>query len=185
MDYVSERVFSEYIINVSSLSVSGSVKYGGKDGTTYKVNEKFTYKYDDEGTLDCVAVSTGLKYSGTTNNILQNFYMSTLYIKVKGYVSECEIPFNIDENTKEYASFTVETFDGKTTTYKFYRITDAVCYFTVNGAAGEFYVDTNEVNRLMMNAVRASNGYEIDTSVEYPTPPDNFKTRLDGEKWEI
>lgn len=183
IEYVNEAIFYEYIQNVSKLSVKGSVKYYKK---VYNVNESFTYGYvGEDSTLHCKAESTGAEYTGEglEKNYVQAFYHSALYLKVEGYLSE----LGITPSTNElYATFTIEFSDGREKQeYRFYKITDAYCYFTVNNEAGDFYVSTTNVNRLMINAMRASNGCEIDSSLEFPSPPDSFKNRLDGEAWVI
>ena len=174
LEFVNDRIFYEYIANVSSLTVTGKLDYAQK---TYDVNEKFSYGYVDD-VMVCKAFSTGLTLSGSyeSQNHILAFYIVALTVDIEGYISEEDINFDMS-NATEYATLTIEYVNGDKTTYKFYKFS-GYCYFTIDGK-GDFYVSTAAINRLLVNAVRAANNCPVDTNAEYPTMPDNFLERID------
>lgn len=176
LEYVNDRIFSEYIRDVSSLSVSGRLDYAQQ---THNVDEKFTYEYIDD-VMTCTALSTGKTYTGSyeAQNYILAFYIVALSVDIDGYISEKDINFSMDD-AEEYARFTIEYVSGETATYVFYKFS-GYCYFTINGT-GDFYVSTADVNRLLVNAVRAANNCPVSTTAEYPALPDNYLERVDGK----
>ena len=167
LDYVSDSLFDKYIKDVKSIAITGKLDYKQQ---IHNVNEKFYYTFDSEGTLHCRAES-GYQISGNTvsKNPIQAFYNTTLLMKIRGYAIE----ENFDlENAEEYAKMVVEMHDGSKTTYEFYRFY-GYCYFKVDGA-GEFYTTLTQVNKVLVDAVRAANGYTVVPSEEYADLPDIY-----------
>jgi hypothetical protein len=174
LEFVNNRLFYEYIRNVSSLTVKGKLDYKQQ---TQEVDEKITYWYDENDNIWSRAESTGFTYSGRyeSSNYALGFYIVALSLDIEGYISEKDANFDM-ENATEYARFTIEFVDGTSRTYVFYKFS-GYCYFTIDGS-GEFYVSTATVNKLMVNAVRVANNCPVDSNVEYPALPDNYLERI-------
>ncbi len=188
LEYVNRNIFSESIKDISSLTVSGTNVYYG--GYHYNIDEKFSYWYDENGTLNSRAESTG-SFSNSNDvkkNYMQAFYLVALNIQIQGYISEEEVNFDM-ENATEYARFSIKYNDtyvdgalveGKTRTYVFYQFA-GYCYFTVDGY-GDFYVNTKDVNRLLAQATRAGldpEKYSFDWQEKSPEIPEDYRGRID------
>ncbi len=182
LEYVNDRIFYEYIRDVSSLSISGKLVYAQQ---THNINEKFTYEYIDD-VMTCKSMYTlddkknNVTYTGSyeAQNYILAFYTVALSVDIEGYISEKDINFNMND-AEEYARFTIEYVNGETTTYVFYKFS-GYCYFTIDGS-GDFYVSTSDVNRLLVSAVRAANLLPVDMNAEYPALPDKYLERVDGK----
>ena len=175
LDYVNSALFAEYINDVSEITVSGSLK---KDGKIYPIDEKFSIKLKGEGSstnLECYAFTTGKTFTGMrpAMNPIQAFYGTVLAMKMQGYIKT----EGIDVSTlSEYASLKIKMVSGDETVYKFYRYSER-CYYTVNGE-GEFYMALRDVNKLLIDSVRAAYGMSVDTGEEYPELPGFFKDKF-------
>ena len=182
LDYCSVYPFMDYIGDVDKLSVSASKLY--YKGSYYEVNETFRYKYvteqatDDKGeiydkqTLTCYAESTGYSVKGGTvsKNPIQAFYNTALKLKLVGYVAE----ENFDlENKTEYARLTITYHTGATKELVFYRF-GGYCYLEIDGETGVFYTSVTTVNKMLIDAVRAANGFTVNPSDEYADLPDIY-----------
>ncbi len=175
LDFIDSALFAEYIIDVSEISVSGSILYSPDASTPtriYDINERFSIKFDEDNeTLDCFAHSTQKLISGTTPdvNFVQGFYGTALRMKMEGYIKSEGVDVS---KLDEYASMTVKKDNGETIEYKFYRYSNR-CYYTVNGE-GEFYLSLYDVNKLLIDAVRAAHGNYVDNDAEFPKLPESF-----------
>jgi hypothetical protein len=58
-------------------------------------------------------------------------------------------------------SFRIEKRDGRVSEYKFYRISNLKCFYTVNGK-GEFYVSIDDVEKILSDAKKLASNEEID-----------------------
>lgn len=175
LDYVSSALFAEYINEVEEITVDGDLI---KNGKIYDINERFTIKSVDNGSgttmLECYAHSTGKKFTGyrPANNPVQAFYGTVLMLKMQGYIKT----EGIDVSTlDEYASMTVKMNNGDVTVYKFYRYSER-CYYTIDGS-GEFYMALRDVNKLLIDAVRAAYGLTVDSSEQYPELPEFYQNK--------
>ncbi len=173
LDYISHSIFSESITDVSEITVNtaeGSyIHYNGKN---YSVNEHFTINYvqgETDNKLICTATGTGQVYTGTSTstNYIQAFYGSVLSMYIEGYSDTT----NPAELTK-YAEMTVKRKDNTELKYAFYTIGER-CFYTVNGS-GEFYIQTYQLTRVLVNAVRAAMGLTVEDSAEAPAIPDSY-----------
>ncbi len=175
LDYVNSALFAEYIDEVDEITVTGDLI---KNGKVYDINEKFRIRTIDSGSgtsmLECYAYSTGKTFTGyrPANNPIQAFYGTVLMLKMQGYIKTEGI--DVSELT-EYASMTVKMLDGEETVYKFYRYSER-CYYTIDGS-GEFYMALRDVNKLLIDAVRAANGLTVDSSEQYPELPEFYESK--------
>ncbi len=174
LEYVNPRIFFEYIGDVSYLSVSGKLEY---QQATHDIDEKISYWFDEDDVMHCRAESTGVTYTQSTEeqNYALAFYMTALNLPIGGYISEYP-DFDMTDAT-EYARLVIGFNDGNTQTYIFYKF-GGYCYFTVNGQ-GDFYLPTNTINRLLVNAVRVANNAKVDIQQEYPTLPDIYLDKIE------
>ena len=178
--YVTEYPFQTLIYDVSRLDISGNLYYKGKE---YAIKEGFTYNYtiskDEDGNetdrnLYCTATETGYSVSATqsTKNPIQALYNVALQLQILGYIAEED--FDI-ETKEEYARLkvTLNDKDKTETEYVFYRF-GGYCYFEIDGAIGQFYVPVQNVNKLLIDAVRAARGYVVNTDVSTAELPDAY-----------
>ncbi len=165
LQYIDSAIFAENILKVEEITVTGGLRY---DGNTYEISERFSIGTGDDNKLLCYAYSTGRTFTGNrpANNTIQAFYGTVLYMDIDGYIKSESIDIS---KLTEYASMTVKTDDGRSTVYKFYRYSER-CYYTINGE-GEFYLSLQEVNKLLIDAVRAAHGEYVDETEEYPKLP--------------
>ena len=171
LEYINDRLFYEYIDDVKSLSVSGKITYYQKE---YTINEKISYRFDEDDELYCKVESTGNEYIGRneSQNPALSFYQIALTMRIGGYISDVPNFDLSDAKEHEYARFTVEYNDGRTETIVFYLFSGN-CYYTIGGQ-GDFYVSAGTVNRLLVNAVRVAYNYPVSVDSEYPVLPDSF-----------
>ncbi len=165
LEFINSALFAEYINDVKNISVSGALRY---DGKVYNIDEKFNISVGEENALTCYAHSTGKTFTGNrpVNNTVQGFYGTALSMKMGGYIKT----EGVDVSTlAEYASMTVTLNSGETLEYKFYRYSER-CYYTINGQ-GEFYLSLRDVNKLLIDSVRAAYGEYVDSNEEYPKLP--------------
>ncbi len=171
--FINSALFAEYITDVSEISVSASeFIYNGKK---YNIDERFSIKYDeDNDTLDCYAYSTQKLISGTTPdvNFVQGFYGTALRMHMQGYIKSEGVDVDAEVAKGEYAKMTVKKNDGEVLEYKFYRYSER-CYYTINGE-GEFYLSLRDVNKLLIDAVRAAHREYVDVEEQYPQFPEGF-----------
>lgn len=165
LDYISDSLFLEDIGKVDSIAVSGNIDTAGN---LYNINETIKYWKDDEGGLMCKAESTGWIYSGnySEQNYAQSFFISVAMLRLKGYASEMGFD---KSDAQEYARIVITMKDGSTDTYIFYK-SGGYCYYELNGE-GEFYVLTRQVNKVLIDAVRAANNCPVDWQAEYSEYP--------------
>jgi len=175
LDYISPSIFAENIGDVAEITVKtaeGSLlSYNGKK---YSVNEHFTINYVQEETdnrLICTATRTGITYDKTSTsfNYIQGFYGSMLSMYIEGY-SDKTNPAELEK----YAEMTVIKADKDRTElkYAFYMIGER-CFYTVNGS-GEFYIPAYQLKRMLVNAVRAAEGFRVDDSETAPEIPETY-----------
>ncbi len=169
LEFVNSALFAEYIADVKEISVTGALRQNGK---TYDIDERFSISTDPEtNRLTCYAHTTGKTFTGNrpVNNYIQGFYGSALAMKMQGYIKSEGVDTS---KLAEYASMTVITNSDEKIEYKFYRYSER-CYYTINGQ-GEFYLSLRDVNKLLIDAVRAAYGMYVDSKEEYPTLPEKF-----------
>ena len=63
-------------------------------------------------------------------------------------------------------SFSIEKKDGRTQEFKFYRISNLKCFYTINGD-GEFYVSLDDVENIIKAHEKLSVGERIDADTKY------------------
>ena len=173
IEYINSALFAEYIDEVDEITVSGDLI---KNGKVYNINERFRIRSVSTGsgtsTLECYAYSTGNTFTGyrPANNPIQAFYSTVLSLKMQGYIKT----EGIDVSTlEEYASMTIKMLNGEETVYRFYRYSER-CYYTINGN-GEFYLVLRDVNKLLIDAVRAAYGLTVDSNEQYPELPEFYQ----------
>ncbi|MBE6622689.1 MAG: DUF4340 domain-containing protein [Ruminococcaceae bacterium] len=138
IDYVNPALFGMNINHLSKLTVQG---YGITD----------TYTTEGEGKE--LVVKNHLGAVINTQNF-RNFYRVLLMTNMEGYAES--------KNTDDWMlSFRIEKRDGRVTEYKFYRISNLKCFYTVNGK-GEFYVSLDDVEKILSDAKKLAAGEEID-----------------------
>ena len=164
IDFIMSNVFHDEIGDVDYISVSG-VAYN-----RYEINEKFYYWKDEDNTLYSRAESTGWQYNGnfSERNYAQSFFLSVIVIDIQGYASD----INFDKSkATEYARMEIKLKDGTVNTYVFYRQGGGgSCYYEVNGE-GEFHVLKRQVDKMLVDAVRAANNCAVDWEAEYAEYP--------------
>ena len=175
LDYISSAIFAENITDVSEITVNTAEgSYLSYNGKKYSVNERFTIQYDEgesENLIFCTATRTGKTYNETSPsfNYIQGFYGSMLSMYIEGYAD------NTNPNTMtKYAEMTVKLNDDAKTEYKyaFYR-TGERCFYTINGS-GEFYIPMYQLTRMLVNAVRAAEGFPVNDSESAPAIPETY-----------
>ena len=181
LEYIDYNLFSCYIADIDYIKVEGNLEYKKQ---TYKVNEKVSYRQVAVGSktrLQCKAWSTGRVFTGNdpNQNPMQEFYGTVLTLKIQGYMKNEGV--DIPELTDPYATLTIVKLNGETTVYKFYKYSDARCYYTVNGE-GEFYTLRREVDKLMIDAVRGANGLKVESADQYADLPEGFTGSLEYEE---
>ncbi len=170
--YVNSALFAEHINDVTDIAVTGKLRYEGK---VYDVDEQFSIRTVEissgSSALEGYAHSTDSTFVGNrpANNPVQGFYGSALAMKMQGYIKA----EGVDISTlDEYATMTVTNISGEKTVYRFYRYSER-CYYTIDGV-GEFYLSLRDVNKLLIDAVRAAYGLFVDTNEQYPELPERY-----------
>ncbi len=173
IEFITPSLFTEHIADVSEMTVSGNLRYDGKN---YSIDERFSISYDeDEGTLNCYAYSSGKLITGTTPevNYVQGLYGTALRLQLGGYIKTEDTDIEELVSNGEYASMTIKMKNGEVLEYKFYKYTGGRCYYTVNGE-GEFWILLSSVNKLLIDSVRASHEEYVNSDLEYPQLPEDF-----------
>ncbi len=138
IDYVNPALFGMNINHLAKLTVQGH-------------NIADTYTAEGEGKE--LVVKNHLGAVVNTQNF-RNFYRVLLMTNMEGYAEST--------NTDDWMlSFRIEKRDGRVTEYKFYRISNLKCFYTVNGK-GEFYVSLDDVEKILSDAKKLALGEEID-----------------------
>jgi hypothetical protein len=119
---------------LSKLSVAG-----------YEISDVYTV----EGEGDSLTVKNGLGELVDTKNF-RNFYRVLLMTSMDGYAENTDTDDLV-------LTFRIERRDGKVSEYKFYRISNLKCFYTVNGT-GEFYVSLNDVEKIISDAKKLMSG---------------------------
>ncbi len=173
LDYISPSIFLESIADVAELTVkTAEGSYLTYNSRKYSINEKFTFKYvegESENLLICTSERTQKVYDKTSPsfNYIQGFYGSALSMYIEGYSDNT----NPAEMVK-YAEMTVKKNDGTKIDYAFY-LNGERAFYTVNGS-GEFYIPAYQLKRMLVNAVRASEGFPVDDSETAPEIPESY-----------
>jgi hypothetical protein len=134
IDYVNPALFGMNINYLSKLSVAG-----------YEISDVYTV----EGEGDSLTVKNGLGELVDTKNF-RNFYRVLLMTSMDGYAENTDTDDLV-------LTFRIERRDGKVSEYKFYRISNLKCFYTVNGT-GEFYVSLNDVEKIISDAKKLMSG---------------------------
>ncbi len=173
LDYISPSIFAENIGDVKEITVNTAEgSYLSYNGQKYSINEHFAISYEQTETdnlLICTATRTGKTYDKTSTafNYIQGFYGSMLSMYIEGY-SDKTNPTELEK----YAEMTVKKTDNTELKYAFYMIGER-CFYTINGS-GEFYIPAYQLKRMLVNAVRAAEGYEVNDSQSAPQIPDCY-----------
>ncbi len=173
LDYISPSIFAENISDVSEITIKtaeGSfLSYNSKK---YSIYEHFTINYvqgETDNSLICTATRTGKTYDKTSPwfNYIQGFYGSVLSMYIEGY-SDKTNPTELEK----YAEMTIKKKDGTELNYAFYR-TGERAFYTINGG-GEFYIPMYQLNRVLVNAVRAAEGFLVNDTETAPEIPETY-----------
>lgn len=164
LDFLRTKLFFDEIGEVDYISVSGNAY------NKYDISEKFYYDMDEYGTIHSKAESTGWEYDGnySERNYAQSFFLTVAMINIQGYASD--IDFDKSKAT-EYARMEIKLKDGTVNTYVFYRQGGGgTCYYEINGE-GEFYVLKRQIDKMLVDAVRAANNCAVDWEAEWAEYP--------------
>lgn len=173
LDYISPSIFAENIGDVKEITVNTAEgSFLSYNGQKYSINEHFAISYEQTETdnlLICTATRTGKTYDKTSTafNYIQGFYGSMLSMYIEGY-SDKTNPAELEK----YAEMTVKKTDNTELKYAFYMIGER-CFYTINGS-GEFYIPAYQLRRMLVNAVRAAEGFRVDDSETTPAIPDSY-----------
>ncbi len=157
LDWVEPYPFQQWLTSVESTEVVGS----GAD-------VKFTLHHgkDAEGNATlAVTTDTGEEIPAEEVYNYRQFFKTLLSVEIQGYapLTEEEIDALVtDENC--ILTFTIVQTNGKKTVYRFYpySATGRRALMTVNGF-GEFYVQTDLVEKIASDANKVLNGLIVDS----------------------
>lgn len=163
-EFITDQIFYEGINEISTLTVSGVIIDKTDSSNRKEINEGFKIWMDESNKVAATPVSTGKQFTADYLRNFKEFYMVMLLVEIQGYM-KTEGVTNYDE-LEEIACVRVVKTDGTVLEYKYYAYSDRRCYVTVNGE-GEFYVNRNDVEKMLCDANRAAYGLTVDKNMEY------------------
>lgn len=137
IDYVNPALFGMNINHLAKLTIQG---------------HGITDTYTTEGEGKELIVKNHLGAVVNTQNF-RNFYRVLLMTQMEGYAESTD-------TDQWMLSFKIEKRDGRVLDYKFYRISNLKCFYTINGK-GEFYVSLDDVEKILSDAKKLASGEEI------------------------
>ncbi len=138
IDYVNPALFGMNINHLARLTISG---------------QGFSNTYTLEGEGEALTVKNQFDTVVDTQNF-RSLYRVLLMTNMEGYAET--------KNTDDWMlTFKIEKRDGRITEYKFFRISNLKCYYTVNDK-GEFYVSLDDVEKILSDAKKLASGEPID-----------------------
>ena len=146
LKYVDRSIFAMFIDEIEEITVTGG-----------DVSESFYLS----GAGETLTVKS--KTSGTFVDVynFRQFYKSILMIKLFDYATSAPPAEELDTT----ATLTVKTKGGVVYEYAFYQYETRRTLYTIDGK-GEFYVQSDRVEKLLRDAVRVSKGESVDAEAK-------------------
>ncbi len=162
-DFVESNIVNTIISNVSKVEVKGSIPDEGIEvDSAYGIET--TFIENSEQTVQSVwNIKTNKHFSDDEVRNFKQIYGDMVRLYIEGEVNVSKI-----EESEHIATATITLTDGTVKRYDFYAYNNTRCYFTVNGALHEnysFYVNRDNVEKLIRDTYRFDLGYTIDPNV--------------------
>ncbi len=150
LQYVEPALFAENINDVAKIEVSGTLEEEG-----LSVDAFFTIEGSDTS-LVIKKNGEGLPLDADGVENFRSYYMVLLAIRLQG-----ETDVDDPERMTPMGKITVTLDNGTVTEYAFYSYSTRRCFYTVNGK-GEFYVNRDDVAKLLRDTDRILKGQPVD-----------------------
>lgn len=156
IDYIDPPLFTDYIYNVETIEIEGTL---GTDGEELTVDAVFHLDGDPVNeVLNSVRFGDSESYDADTLKNFRQLYNVILLLRLQDYADHTDL-----SRMTYMATLRITRIGGEPIEYVFYAYNTRRCYYTVDGV-GEFYVSRDHVEKMLRDTDRLLNGLPVDAN---------------------